>query len=135
MTRSLPAAMGVLAASTVLAMSAAAAPDGGSQDPDYLLYRCAVLGDPTSCPSPPSPPASRPGRLLPGPYATKLIVANGVPPDQAIAAARGIGEEPRSMAPARSRPRDLTSHEKYEQWMGRLPREMRTPPRAQAGLR
>lgn len=91
----------------------------------YRLYRCAVQSDLQACR--PRSALSDVPRLIPGPYASKLII-DGRRTTDAIAEARGIGEEPVWQAPRGAESMELSALERYERWMGRW-----TPPRRGAG--
>jgi hypothetical protein len=62
-------------------------------DQSYAKYRCVVLGDESACR--PQTVVTSPYRLVPGPYATYLMERDGMDEAQALAQARGIGEEPK----------------------------------------
>ena len=74
---------------TVAACGLAFAQGGARTSNEQLKYRCEVLGDSTAC------PIGSPARdgSMPGPYAQYLI-AKGVPRDEALEAAKQIGEQP-----------------------------------------
>jgi hypothetical protein len=64
----------------------------GAEDPQYRLYRCAVLGDNNACPpSPRVPPVRIEERLEPGSYALYLMHLGRSEKD-ALAEAAAIGE-------------------------------------------
>jgi hypothetical protein len=75
-----------------LVVSAAANAQGGAPSAaDHLKYRCIVLGEQAACPWNQSAKAT--GDAVPGPYAQYLI-DKGVPRDEALNAAKAIGEAP-----------------------------------------
>lgn len=120
------------AAWSLAALSAAAFANGPQEDLSHLRYRCSVLGDNPSCAALPAP--VRPAmERVPGSYASKLITVNGTRVEEAIAAARASGEEPRLLAVPPER--QLSGYERHERWMGRLPsfptneRQARAEPR------
>ena len=106
--------LGVACAATA-ACAAPATPSTDNAD-SHRRYRCVVLGDSESCATTRVQPPST--RLVPGPFATKLIVVNGLRPDEAILEARSIGEEPSWRVAASQPPCDLSDRERYQRWLG-----------------
>ena len=102
---------GAALAGALVASAAASAQGGAPSSADHLKYRCIVLGELSACPW--NRPAAKPtGDAVPGPYAQYLI-DKGVPRDEALNAAKAIGEAPvRDAAPvAASAERDATNRQ------------------------
>lgn len=79
---------GAALAGALVAAVGAQAQGGAPSSADQLKYRCVVLGEMSAC------PWNRPAKdAVPGPYAQYLI-DKGVPRDEALKAARGVGEAP-----------------------------------------
>jgi hypothetical protein len=89
---------GAALAGAFVASAAANAQGGAPSAADHLKYRCIVLGELSACPW--NRPAAKPaGDAVPGPYAQYLI-DKGVARDEALNAAKAIGEAPvREAAP------------------------------------
>ena len=83
---------GAALAGAFVASAAAQAQGGAPSSADHLKYRCIVLGEQAACAW--NRPAAKPaGDAVPGPYAQYLI-DKGVPRDEALNAAKAVGEAP-----------------------------------------
>lgn len=93
---------GIAIAGVFVASAAAHAQGGAPSSADHLKYRCIVLGEQSACSWNRSVKLS--GDAVPGPYAQYLI-DKGVPRDEALNAAKAIGEAPvQDAAPAAAAP-------------------------------
>ena len=90
--KNLPALLRRAALAGAFVASAAAQAQGGAPSAaDHLKYRCIVLGEQAACTW--NRPAKVTAEAVPGPYAQYLI-DKGVPRDDALNAAKAIGEAP-----------------------------------------
>ena len=113
---SVPFRRQALAPFFALLLSLSAAPFVQASESEDL-YRCRVLGDGASCEKLPAKPADAvTTKLVPGPYASYLIY-NGRPVEQAIAQARGIGEEPTLQVIKSEVRRETGSFEAYQRYV------------------
>lgn len=76
-------------AGALVASTATFAQGGAPSAADHLKYRCIVLGEQAACPW----NNSAQGKDVPGPYA-KYLIDKGVAREEALAAAKAVGEEP-----------------------------------------
>jgi hypothetical protein len=82
---------GAALAGAVVASAASHAQGGAPSAADHLKYRCIVLGESAACPW--NNTAKNAQDAVPGPYA-KYLIDKGVARDEALNAAKAIGEEP-----------------------------------------
>ena len=82
---------GAALAGIFVASAASHAQGGAPSSADHLKYRCIVLGETSACPW--NSEAKDAQGAVPGPYA-KYLIDKGVPRDEALSAAKAIGEEP-----------------------------------------
>ena len=77
-------------AGALIASTASFAQGGAPSAADHLKYRCIVLGELSACPW---NQKDAQAKDVPGPYA-KYLIDKGVAREEALAAAKAVGEEP-----------------------------------------
>ena len=108
-------ALGLSAA--LLAAAGALTATPALADASYDRYRCSVNGDTAFCRTPEEKPAVRvEHRVVLGPYATYLD-QRGESREDAIEMALRVGEAPVEQIVRVTKP-NLTSYERYRQWLG-----------------
>ena len=86
-------------------------------DDGSAAYRCNAQGDQNACATAAAEQGDKATHVVPGSYA-RYLINMGYTVDQAIAQARGIGEQPTTEVVERDAQR-LSSFESYERLQGR----------------